>query len=371
MEDFIVWEKKQKEARSKARMAIFSGFCFLLVHVFLLYLYFTGSDLGEEFILVNVIFGFFDIVFFLALKKYKNIAYTKEHYNDIINFNKKLEEDQKNQQIKKDEDKKVQELALEKKIKLELVEEFKLLDDLEKNVDQLSKVDFKKSFEFKEIIISYEKKISDKIGDDGLHKFLKISSFIDDLKHNLNLAKESINKEIDINYFKKTLVEDRKRMTGDDFSRVVEIASNMADSKGSGSNVEIAYDKIIKLSPSLVPSLKREINKIYYFDAIAKLMVLFLIEDKKILYLEILEAFEKLGALDTTWQKKIKQQMQNISNKLDVINNGIIQLNSNFNSLVDKNDELISVVKELNSTVKMNNAIQVINAFQIYKIKSK
>lgn len=370
MEDFITWQKKQKEARSKLRFQVFCGFCFFLLHIFLLYLYFTGFDFGEEFKLVNVIFFFADILFFIALKKYKNIAYTKEHYNNIVNYNNKLEEDQKNQQIKKEEDKKKQELALEKKIKLELVEEFKLLDDLEKNVVQLSNVDFNKSFEFKEIIVSNEKKISDKIGDDGLHKFLKISSFITELKDNLSFAKESIIKDIDINYFKQTLIEDRKRITDDDFSRVVEIASNMADLKGGGSNVEIAYDKIVKLSPYLVPSLKREINKIYYLDAIAKLMVLFLIEDKKILYLEILEAFEKLGALDTTWQKKIKQQMQNISNKLDIINNGIIQLNSNFNSLANKNDELISVVKELNSTVKMNNAIQVINAFQTYKNKS-
>ena len=80
MEDFITWQKKQKEARSKLRFQVFCGFCFFLLHIFFLYLYFTGSDLGEEFKLVKVIFIFADILFFIALKKYKNISQNIAHF---------------------------------------------------------------------------------------------------------------------------------------------------------------------------------------------------------------------------------------------------------------------------------------------------
>ena len=97
-------------------------------------------------------------------------------------------------------------------------------------------------------------------------------------------------------------------------------------------------------------------------------MVVFALNDKNVLYLEILEAFDKLGALNSTWQKLMEDKMTTISTQLNVLASGFIKLNSNFEKLADQNDVIIGTIKELDESVKMGNTLQALTAYQVYKV---
>jgi hypothetical protein len=118
----------------------------------------------------------------------------------------------------------------------------------------------------------------------------------------------------------------------------------------------------------MVPGIEKDIQQLSYLDAIAASMVIFSLNNKNILYLEIFEAFDKLGALNSTWQKAVENKMNIISNQLTVIEGGLLQLNSNFEKLVDQNDVIIGAIKELDDSVKMGNALQAITAYQVYRV---
>ena len=118
----------------------------------------------------------------------------------------------------------------------------------------------------------------------------------------------------------------------------------------------------------MVPGIEKDIQQLSYLDAIAASMVVFSLNNKNILYLEIFEAFDKLGALNSTWQKAVENKMNIISNQLTVIAGGLLQLNSNFEKLVDQNDVIIGAIKELDDSVKMGNALQAITAYQVYRV---
>ena len=60
--------------------------------------------------------------------------------------------------------------------------------------------------------------------------------------------------------------------------------------------------------------------------------------------------------------------MNIISNQLAVLAGGLLQLNSNFEKLLDQNDMILGAIKELDGSVKMGNALQAITAYQVYRV---
>jgi hypothetical protein len=96
--------------------------------------------------------------------------------------------------------------------------------------------------------------------------------------------------------------------------------------------------------------------------------LLFLLNNKQILYFEILEVFDKIGALDSSWQKRISEKMDRVENKLDLIIGGLLSLNNNFDRLLEKNDEILKSLETIDSSIKSNNLLQAITAYQVYKV---
>ncbi len=101
-------------------------------------------------------------------------------------------------------------------------------------------------------------------------------------------------------------------------------------------------------------------------------MVLYFLEDKKIDFYDIYQAFEGLGVYDSTWQKKIVYKLDTIDKKLDRIDKGVTMMNDNFVELSKKSEMLHEDLKislsNLNSSIGLNNVLSGIQAYQLYKI---
>jgi len=105
-----------------------------------------------------------------------------------------------------------------------------------------------------------------------------------------------------------------------------------------------------------------------YFNEIASAMVVFYLSDKKILYFDIYEAFEKLGVFDSSWQKNVLSKLESIDKNLSALNDQLAELNSNFINLVNSSNEISEQLKQLNSKIDTNNMLQTITAFQTWRI---
>jgi hypothetical protein len=105
-----------------------------------------------------------------------------------------------------------------------------------------------------------------------------------------------------------------------------------------------------------------------YYRNMAVAMVIFYLNDKKIKYFEIYEAFEKLGVFDSTWQKNVLNKLDNIEIRLAQISNQLTELNQNFISLVESSESVVSELKEINSSIMTNNMLQAITAYQSWRI---
>ena len=242
------------------------------------------------------------------------------------------------------------------------------MDLLEKNTQALKKLNCSDPFQLKKTIRALESEISEKCGVDVLTKFLRIEKFLEEVKNEINLNLNGITQAIDISSYKESLIADKKKELSNDSSRNYERIKNINEGNGRGSDAQLIHKTLVKLSHEMVPGIEKDIQQLSYLDAIAASMVVFSLNNKNILYLEIFEAFDKLGALNSTWQKAVENKMNIISNQLTVIAGGLLQLNSNFEKLVDQNDVIIGAIKELDDSVKMGNALQAITAYQVYRV---
>ena len=108
-----------------------------------------------------------------------------------------------------------------------------------------------------------------------------------------------------------------------------------------------------------------------------------LIEDDQITFYEIYERFDKINIFNSNWENEI-------SDKLSVLNNEISELNSNIKGLMNEISEIgymivssiqdLSYVteestnrlnnrlEEINSSIKANNLLTLINTYQTYEI---
>ena len=201
-----------------------------------------------------------------------------------------------------------------------------------------------------------------------LKKFLRIEKFLEEVRNEINFNIRGITKTVDISSYKESLITDKKKELSNDASRNYERLKNINEGNGRGSDAQLIHKLLVKLSHEMVPGIEKEIQQLSYLDAIAASMVIFSLNNKNILYLEILEAFDKLGALNSTWQKEMENKKNIISNQLAVLAGGLLQLNSNFEKLLDQNDMILGAIKELDGSVKMGNALQAITAYQVYRV---
>ena len=126
------------------------------------------------------------------------------------------------------------------------------------------------------------------------------------------------------------------------------------------------------------PTLINQIRTMEYYRNMAVAMIVFYLNDNKIRYFEIYEAFEKLGVFDSTWQKNVLNKLDTIEIRLAQISNQLTELNQNFISLIESTENIISELKEINSGIITNNVLQegnnylqAITAYQVWRVKKK
>lgn len=370
MDTYENWKKEVRKEKKKRFKGVLALLMFIIPFGILIYLQTSGhSQAGEMGI------GLYILFFLLCLGEIFMVRYWNALPSANIESYKALEKQVLEQQrldekIIKDEEElqRSKEDKILTEIKESLKTEFAQLDLLEKNTQALKKLNCPNPSQLKDTLRALEAEISEKCGVEVLKKFLRIEKFLEEVKNEINVNIRGITKTVDISSYKESLITDKKKELSNDASRNYERLKNINEGNGRGSDAQLIYKFLVKLSHEMVPGIEKEIQQLSYLDAIAASMVIFALNDKNILYLEILEAFDKLGALNSTWQKAVENKMNIISNQLAVLAGGLLQLNSNFEKLLDQNDMILGAIKELDGSVKMGNALQAITAYQVYRV---
>lgn len=244
---------------------------------------------------------------------------------------------------------------------------FLKVDKLAIQLSEIQKIHVVEISDFKKIIIDTEKSIIDKGGDNQLFAFMKIDSFLRDFRERIINDQVGLNNVLDINLLKSRIKEESQRT---DLDKVIENLNDASaklegnGTKGFDSNV----DKLFDLGNAMKPVMENQIKTLEYYKNLASAMIVFYLNDKKIRYFEIYEAFEKLGIFDSTWQKNVLSKLDNIEIRLTQINNQLTELNQNFISLIESNNKIVSELQEINSGIMTNNMLQAINTYQIWRI---
>lgn len=250
--------------------------------------------------------------------------------------------------------------------------ESKLLkvDQLASQLSELEKLEIIDISDFKKIIIDNEKLIIDKGGDKQLFSFLKIDSFLQEFRERIVSDQNGLSAGLDINWLKSRITEEAKRKDLEKILENLEDASaRLEGKKTKGFNSGV--DKLFDLGNVMKPVMENQIKTMEYYRNMATAMVVFYLNDKKIRYFEIYEAFDKLGVFDSTWQKNVLNKLDSIEKRLAQISNQLTELNQNFISLVESSKNVASELKEINSSIMTNNMLQAITAYQTWRINKK
>lgn len=276
---------------------------------------------------------------------------------------------------KKDNERKIkQQIEYKKRIQQkeakeneQLEQKFKRVDELNENVEELKNISILEVNDFKEIIIENEKKIIEKGSESQLFLFLKLDSFLKEYQNRIVKDKEELRKLIDVDSLKNKIRNDSKR---DEIEKLQEnLQSNLAKLEGKKAiGFDANLEALFRNGSLLKISMENQIKTLEFYKNISIAMITFYLEDKKIRYYEIYEAFEKLGVFDSTWQKNVLNKLDRIEIRLTHINNQLTELNQNFILLAESSQNLVTELKEINSSIMTNNMLQAITAYQTWRI---
>lgn len=265
---------------------------------------------------------------------------------------------------------KKREQARVKSKKQDLENSLKKLKVLENNIKKLKEVEVVDISDFKEKLISVENSLVEKGTENKLFEFLKINTFLLDFKSEIEKGRDEIIDFVSISNLKSRVIEESKN---DSLDKTIENLEDMISSfdgkKGQGFDAKLGL--LFELSEKLVPVFMNEIKTLEFYKNIGLASIVFYLSDQKIKYFEINEGFEKLGVFDSTWQKNVLNKLDSIEIRLGEMNNQLTKLNQNFISIIDSSDDIISELKNINSSLMTNNLLQSITAFQVWRINSK
>lgn len=256
-----------------------------------------------------------------------------------------------------------------KKNKTKVANEVKIkkIDTLNLQLRDIQKISIPNISDFKKILIQNENAITKKGGDNQLFAFMKIDSFLCDFRTKIEDDQKNLNDLLDVNFLKSRVKEESKR------DPLEKLAENLEDSVsalegGKKRGFDANLDELFDLGKIVKPVMEHQIKTMEFYRNIAITMIVFYLDDKKIRYFEIYEAFEKLGVFDSTWQKGVMNKLDNIEIRLAQMNNQLTELNQNFISLLESSENIVSDLKEINSSIMTNNMLQAITAYQTWRI---
>jgi hypothetical protein len=278
----------------------------------------------------------------------------------VINSHTKIQEE-----IKKQEEKKDKEIRINNDIEIKLNK----VNQLQVQLSEVQKINILDISDFKKSIIELELSIINKGGDSQLFSFMKVDSFLRDFRERIVKDQDGLNEILNLDWLKNKIKEESKR------SDIDKISENLGDAlarlegrktTGFDSNV----NKLFDLGKLMKPVLENQIKTLEYYKSMASAMIVFYLNDKKIRYFEIYEAFEKLGVFDSTWQKNVLNKLDKIEIRLAQISNQLTDLNQNFISLLESSENIVSELKDINSSIITNNMLQAITAYQTWRVSN-
>ena len=282
----------------------------------------------------------------------------------------------KNDQKKKKEKKQLEEKLLTdrenekfKKNKL-FTERISRLESLKLRMDELNAIQIVEISDYKSFIEENQKAILQKGNDEVLFSFLKIDSFLNEYKQGMETCKNWVTKNIDVEDLKSKLIQDSQSNNLDKLSE--DLQANLDRLEGKRPRgFDASFDSLLSVGHVFKGTYENYNKTLEYYKNIAKTMVIFYLNDNKISYFEIHQAFEKLGVFDSTWQKNLMSKMSNIESNLNRISNDLTQMNNNFEQLINQSEKITNELQAINSSVKTGNMIQAISAYQSWRINRK
>lgn len=282
----------------------------------------------------------------------------------------------KNDQKKKKEKKQLEEKLLTdrenekfKKNKL-FTERISRLESLKLRMEELNDIQIVQISDYKSFIEENQKAILQKGNDEVLFSFLKIDSFLNEYKQGMESYKNWVIKNIDVEDLKSKLIQDFQSNNLVKLSEGLQANFNRLEGKRpTGFNA--SFDNLLSVGHVFKGTYENYNKTLEYYKNIAKTMIIFYLNDNKISYFEIHQAFEKLGVFDSTWQKNLMSKMSNIESNLNRISLDLTQMNSNFEQLINQSEKITNELQAINNSVKTGNMIQAISAYQSWRINRK
>jgi hypothetical protein len=255
-----------------------------------------------------------------------------------------------------------------KKMKNEkLVQKLKKVEELKLQIDKIEDIIILNIDDFKDKIIENEKIIITKGGENQLFTFLKINSFLIEFQNRILRDKDELGKLINVDTLKNSIINDSKR---NELEKIHEnLQSNLSILEGNNpTGFDSKLENLFLYGSNIQYSFENQIKTLEFYKNISITMLIFYLEDKKIRYYNIYEAFEKLGVFDSTWQKNVLNKLDRIEIRLTQINNQLTELNKNFISLVESSQDIVSELRGINSNIMTNNMLQAITAYQTWRV---
>jgi hypothetical protein len=165
----------------------------------------------------------------------------------------------------------------------------------------------------------------------------------------------------------------REEAQRNDMDKIAEHFADMsAKLEGKrGTGFDSKLELLINIGGKIVPSFQKEIENLLFYHFMGLAMLSFYVNDKKIQYFEIHEAFEKLGVFDSSWQKNVLSKLDRIENRLANIENQLTTLNKEFITLNQNNESILLELKQIEKGISTNNVMMAFTAFQTWRINKK
>jgi cell division protein FtsB len=249
----------------------------------------------------------------------------------------------------------------------EVQTQIKKLNEIQKQINNVSKIITPSISDFKSFVIKNEKVIQEKGGDEHLFKFLKVDSFLNDFRFQIQNDINQLNEIQIVDDLKSQIIQHSKKSSLERLSENLNDSVNRMDGQ-KGTGLISRLDQLDKLGQSLTPTLNRQIETLNFYVSMSMIMVDFYLNDNKVRYFEIYSSFEKLGVFDSTFQKNVLGKLSKIEIRLSSISNELTNLNKNFELLVDSSESIINELKGINEGINKVHLSQWINIYQNYKI---
>lgn len=238
---------------------------------------------------------------------------------------------------------------------------------------------------------SSQKKWQEKLNDyiKSVDKLLRDK--LSDSKTNFlsELDKDS-NGEIDLidNDFNKIIVKNQKQIVEIDRNYIQQFVRISNYIKTKRANTQKIFESInsTKNQKELEARVGLVKNQVHAYEQLifhSISMVSALLSDDMITFYEIYEIFDKLGIYNSNWENEVSQKLTGIGNKLnslliaiDNLENTIVNEFSNLSYITSESfsslqNSVDSQLKGIQSSISVNNLLNGIQSYQLYKLNKK